>query len=213
MREEAVLSLQRPAILETQLRALLASADGRPLRIMFPMVGSVEEWRAARDMVQRLREEIAVSDLQVGIMIEVPSAMLLLEKVAPYIDFVSIGSNDLTQYLLAVDRNNPKVARLFDNLNPAVLVALQSIRRKCSELNLPVSLCGEMASDPASVMLLVAMGYDRLSLSAHRIPKIKWLIRQLNRDELLKLLAKANAAEDEIEIRKMLGRKLKTLGL
>ncbi len=132
---------------------------------------------------------------------------------APYIDFVSIGSNDLTQYLLAVDRNNPKVSRLFDNLHPAVLSALQIIREKCSQFNLPVSLCGEMASDPASVLLLIAMGYDRLSLSAHRIPKIKWLIRQTKREDMLRLLQKANEAEDEAEIRKMLNRKLKALGL
>lgn len=212
-------TLDNTALQITQIRAMIRAAHGRDnLQILIPMVSRIDEVKAIRELITQCLTELNNEGRQtcvpkLGIMIEVPSAMLLLEKVAPYIDFVSIGSNDLTQYLLAVDRNNPKVARLFDNLNPAVLVALQSIRRKCSELNLPVSLCGEMASDPASVMLLVAMGYDRLSLSAHRIPKIKWLIRQLNREELLKLLAKANAAEDEIEIRKMLGRKLKTLGL
>jgi phosphoenolpyruvate-protein phosphotransferase len=212
-------TLDNTALQVTQIRAMLRAAHGREnLQILIPMISRIEEIKAIKELINQSLAELNKEGKQVtkpklGIMIEVPSAMLLLDKIAPYIDFVSIGSNDLTQYLLAVDRNNPKVSRLFDNLHPAVLVALQMIRSKCSELNLSVSLCGEMAADPASVLLLIAMGFDRLSLSAHKIPKIKWLIRQVNRADLLKILVKANAAEDEAEIHKILQKKLKELGL
>ncbi len=212
-------TLDNTALQVTQIRAMLRAAHGRDnLQILIPMVSRIDEVKAIKELIQQSLVELSkegkqVSKPKLGIMIEVPSAMLLLDKIAPYIDFVSIGSNDLTQYLLAVDRNNPKVSRLFDNLNPAVLVALQMIKNKCTELNLSVSLCGEMAADPASVLLLIAMGFDRLSLSAHKIPKIKWLIRQLKREDLLKLLTKANAAESEADIRKALSKKMKELGL
>lgn len=212
-------TLDNTALQVTQIRAMLRAAHGREnLQILIPMVSRIDEVIAIKELIQQSLVELnnegkQVSKPKLGIMIEVPSAMLLLDKIAPYIDFVSIGSNDLTQYLLAVDRNNPKVSSLFDNLNPAVLVALQMIKSKCTELNLSVSLCGEMAADPASVLLLIAMGFDRLSLSAHKIPKIKWLIRQLKREDLLKLLAKANAAEGEAEVRKVLSKKMKELGL
>lgn len=212
-------TLDNTALQVTQIRAMLRAAHGRDnLQILIPMVSRIDEVKAIKELIQQSLVELnkegkQVSKPKLGIMIEVPSAMLLLDKIAPYIDFVSIGSNDLTQYLLAVDRNNPKVSRLFDNLNPAILVALQMIKSKCTELNLSVSLCGEMAADPASVLLLIAMGFDRLSLSAHKIPKIKWIIRQLKREDLLKLLAKANAAEDETEVRKVLSKKIKELGL
>ena len=212
-------TLDNTALQVTQIRAMLRAAHGRDnLQILIPMVSRIDEVKAIKELIQQSLVELSkegkqVSKPKLGIMIEVPSAMLLLDKIAPYIDFVSIGSNDLTQYLLAVDRNNPKVSNLFDNLNPAVLVALQMIKSKCTELNLSVSLCGEMAADPASVLLLIAMGFDRLSLSAHKIPKIKWLIRQLKREDLLKLLTKANAAEGEVEVRKVLSKKMKELGL
>lgn len=212
-------TLDNTALQITQIRAMLRAAHGRDnLQILVPMVSRIDEIKAIKELIQQSLLELnkegkQVSKPKLGIMIEVPSAMLLLDKAAPYIDFVSIGSNDLTQYLLAVDRNNPKVSGLFDHLHPAVLVALQMIKSKCSELNLPVSLCGEMAADPASVLLLIAMGFDRLSMSAHRIPKIKWLIRQLKREELLKLLIKANAAEGETEVRKVLSKKIKEFGL
>jgi phosphotransferase system enzyme I (PtsI)/phosphotransferase system enzyme I (PtsP) len=212
-------TLDNTALQITQIRAMLRAAHGRDnLQILVPMVSRIDEIKAIKDLIQQSLIELnkegkQVSKPKLGIMIEVPSAILLLDKAAPYIDFVSIGSNDLTQYLLAVDRNNPKVSGLFDHLHPAILVALQMIKSKCSELNLPVSLCGEMAADPASVLLLIAMGFDRLSMSAHRIPKIKWLIRQLNRDVLLKLLIKANAAEGEKDVRKILSKKIKEYGL
>lgn len=212
-------TLDNTTLQVTQLRAMVRAAHGRDnLQILIPMVSRIDEIKTIKELLNQVISELIAEGKQavmpkLGIMIEVPSVLLLLDKIAPYIDYVSIGSNDLTQYLLAVDRNNPKVSRLFDNLNPAVLAALYFIRKKCASLQLPVSLCGEMAADPASVLLLVAMGFDRLSLSAHRIPKIKWLIRNISREETQKLLAKVEAAEDESEIRKVLNKKLKELGL
>ncbi|MFC6668914.1 putative PEP-binding protein [Marinobacterium aestuariivivens] len=131
----------------------------------------------------------------------------------PYVDFVSIGSNDLTQYLLAVDRNNPKVSALFDNLNPVMLVALEQIVSHCKASGTPLSLCGEMAADPAAVLLLVGLGLRTLSLSAHSIPKIKWLIRSIDSSDARLLLEQAKKLDRESDIRALLNDELKRLGL
>jgi phosphoenolpyruvate-protein phosphotransferase len=212
-------TLDNTALQVTQLRAMVRAAHGRDnLQILIPMVSRIDEVKTIKELLTQVISELQSEGKQaimpkLGIMIEVPSTLLLLEKIAPYIDFVSIGSNDLTQYLLAVDRNNPKVSRLFDNLNPAMLSALEIIRKQCAKLQLPVSLCGEMAADPASVLLLIAMGFDRLSLSAHKIPKVKWLIRRIEREQCQRLLTKVSVLEDELEIRKVLSKALKEIGL
>ena len=174
------LSLQRPEVLETQLRALLASADGRPLRIMFPMVGSVEEWRAARDMVQRLREEIEVRDLQIGIMIEVPSAALLAPVLAREVDFFSIGTNDLTQYCLAIDRGHPQLSAQADGLHPAVLRLIEMTVTAAHAQGKWVGICGELASDRLAVPLLVGLGVDELSVTPRSIALVKARVRELD---------------------------------
>lgn len=212
-------ALDNTALQVTQIRAMIRAAHGRDnLNILIPMISRIDEIRSVKELINQsvaeLKEEgKQVSTPKLGIMLEVPSAMLLLDKAAPYIDFVSIGSNDLAQYLTAIDRNNPNVSKLFDSLHPAMLVALQSIRETCEKLSLPVSLCGEMAADPEALILLVAMGFDRLSLSSYNIPKAKWLIRQLNRSDMIKVLHKANTMEDEESIRKLLSRKLKSMGI
>ncbi|ERI50037.1 hypothetical protein N878_26935, partial [Pseudomonas sp. EGD-AK9] len=156
------LSLQRPEILETQLRALLAAAEGRPLRIMFPMVGAVEEWRVARDMALRLREEIPLADLQLGIMVEVPSAALLAPVLAREVDFFSIGTNDLTQYCLAIDRGHPTLSAQADGLHPAVLRLIGMTVAAAHAEGKWVGVCGELASDRLAVPLLVGLGVDEL---------------------------------------------------
>jgi phosphotransferase system enzyme I (PtsI)/phosphotransferase system enzyme I (PtsP) len=203
-------TLDNAQLLISQVRAMLrANVDTDNLKLLVPMVGRVDEMQAFRQYVEKavdslLREGHQVKVPPIGMMIEVPSSMLLLSKLAPYIDYVSIGSNDLTQYLLAVDRNNPRVSALFDHLHPAVLVALEYILEQCKALSLPVSICGEMASDPAAVLVLTAMGYDCLSLSAYNIPRIKLLIRSINRDELLPVLEQARACNSEAEVRALL---------
>jgi len=200
-------SLDNAQLLITQIRAMLrANAEYGNLKLLVPMVSRIDEIQGFRRHVEKAvttleREGVRAGVPPIGMMIEVPSAMLLLPRLAPYIDFVSIGSNDLTQYLLAVDRNNPRVAGLFDHLHPAVLVALEQIQQQCEALGLPASLCGEMASDPAAVLLLLAMGYDCLSLSAYNIPRIKHLIRSVKRADLLPLLESTRLCQSEADVR------------
>lgn len=172
------LTLQRPQIMEDQLRALLRAADDRPLRIMFPMVGQVHEWRAAKAMVERLRIEIPVRDLQVGIMVEVPSAALLAGQLAREVDFFSIGTNDLTQYTLAIDRGHPSLSAQADGLHPAVLQLIDMTVRAAHAQGKWVGVCGELAADPQAVALLLGLEVDELSVSARSIPEVKALVRQ-----------------------------------
>lgn len=174
------LTLQRPDVMESQLRALLRAADNRPLRIMFPMVGTVEEWRQARDMTERLRLEIPVADLQLGIMIEVPSAALLAPVLAKEVDFFSVGTNDLTQYTLAIDRGHPTLSAQADGLHPAVLQLIDITVRAAHTHGKWVGVCGELAADPAAVPILVGLGVDELSVSARSIGEVKACVRELN---------------------------------
>ncbi|MDU9405272.1 phosphoenolpyruvate--protein phosphotransferase [Pseudomonas sp. zfem004] len=172
------LTLQRPQVMEEQLRALLRAADNRPLRIMFPMVGQVHEWRAAKAMVERLRLEIPVSDLQVGIMVEVPSAALLAPQLAREVDFFSIGTNDLTQYTLAIDRGHPSLSAQADGLHPAVLQLIDMTVRAAHAEGKWVGICGELAADPQAVAVLLGLEVDELSVAARSIPEVKALVRQ-----------------------------------
>ena len=174
------LTLQRPDIMETQLRALLQAAEGRPLRIMFPMVGQVEEWRAAREMVEKLRGEIPLSDLQLGIMIEVPSAALLAPVLAREVDFFSIGTNDLTQYTLAIDRGHPTLSAQADGVHPSVLRLIGMTVEAAHAEGKWVGVCGELAADMLAVPLLVGLGVDELSVAARSIPLVKARVRELD---------------------------------
>jgi len=182
------LCLQRPQLLETQLRALLRAAANRPLRIMFPMVGSLEEWRQARDMALRLRQEIPLADLQLGIMVEVPSAALLAPVLAREVDFFSIGTNDLTQYCLAIDRGHPTLSAQADGLHPAVLQLIDMTVRAAHAQGKWVGVCGELAADAQAVPLLVGLGVDELSVAACSIAEVKARVRELHLAEL-RLLA------------------------
>ncbi len=178
-------SLDQPDLFKTQLRAMLRAAAVYPnLAILFPMISSVGELREALELLRRaeaeLREEgVAVQPPRVGIMVEVPSAVYQIDTLARLVDFVSIGSNDLTQYLLAVDRNNDRVAKLYDPLHPAVLMAIRHVIERCQAAGRPVSVCGEMAGDPASALVLMAMGVDSLSMNLGSVLKIKWLVRSI----------------------------------
>ncbi|MDB1109692.1 phosphoenolpyruvate--protein phosphotransferase [Pseudomonas extremaustralis] len=195
------LTLQRPQIMEAQLRALLRSADNRPLRIMFPMVGSVDEWRAARDMTERLRLEIPVADLQLGIMIEVPSAALLARVLAREVDFFSVGTNDLTQYTLAIDRGHPTLSAQADGLHPAVLQLIDITVRAAHAHGKWVGVCGELAADPLAVPVLIGLGVDELSVSARSIPEVKARVREFSLSEAQGLAQKALAVGSPAEVR------------
>lgn len=195
------LTLQRPQVMESQLRALLRAADNRPLRIMFPMVGTVEEWRQARDMTQRLRQEIPVADLQIGIMIEVPSAALLAPVLAKEVDFFSVGTNDLTQYTLAIDRGHPTLSAQADGLHPAVLQLIDITVRAAHANGKWVGICGELAADPLAVPVLVGLGVDELSVSARSIGEVKACVRELNLSAAKQLAQTALTVGSATEVR------------
>ncbi|WP_337058342.1 phosphoenolpyruvate--protein phosphotransferase [Pseudomonas sp. USHLN015] len=195
------LTLQRPKVMETQLRALMRASEGRPLRIMFPMVGSVGEWRQARDMALRLAEEIPQADLQLGIMVEVPSAALLAPVLAREVDFFSIGTNDLTQYALAIDRGHPTLSAQADGLHPAVLQLIELTVRAAHARGKWVGVCGELAADPLAVPLLVGLGVDELSVSARSVPEVKARIRELSLADAQELAGVALAAESAEAVR------------
>lgn len=199
------LSLQRPDILETQLRALLASADGRPLRIMFPMVGNIDEWRTAKAMVDRLRVELPVADLQVGIMIEIPSAALIAPVLAQEVDFFSIGTNDLTQYTLAIDRGHPTLSGQADGLHPAVLRLIGMTVEAAHAHGKWVGVCGELAADALAVPMLVGLGVNELSVSARSIALVKARVRELDFTTCQRLAQQALMLPGAHEVRAFVG--------
>ena len=178
------IGLDRPAMLRIQLRALIAAAAGRDLRLMFPLVAEVAELDRARALLQRevLRAQDhgqAPASLKVGVMIEVPSLLWQLDSLLRDIDFVSVGSNDLMQYLYAADRNNGRVNKRYDPLSPPLLNALSWLNEKCRAARVPLSLCGDMASRPLDAMALIALGIETLSMPAAAIGPVKAMVRSL----------------------------------
>nr|ELR5214339.1 phosphoenolpyruvate--protein phosphotransferase [Providencia rettgeri] len=194
--------LDQPEIFLIQLRAMLrANALSGNLRILLPMVTSINEIDEAIVLIKRAKEEVSlllgtpISMPQIGVMLEVPSLLFLLPEIKKRVDFISIGTNDFTQYLLAVDRNNTHVAALYDNLHPAVVRFLAKVSEECQRIQLPVSVCGEMAGQPLSAMILIALGYRSLSMSGRSVPRMKYLIRQLDPALMSELVPKLLAAE------------------
>jgi len=161
-----------------------------------------------------LRDEgYAIERPQVGVMVEVPAAVYQVRRFARRVDFISVGSNDLTQYLLAVDRNNPRVAGLYVSYHPAVLRALEYIAREAHKESVPVSICGEMAAEPGGALLLMGMGYDVLSMNATNLPKVKSAIRAVTKIEADELLQQVMGMDDADEIHNLLRHRLRELGL
>jgi phosphotransferase system enzyme I (PtsI) len=183
------LSLTRPEVFQVQLRALLRAARHGSLRIMFPFVSSVEQLREARRMVANAASDLArrgerVPAVPVGVMIEIPAAAYTADLLAREVDFFTIGTNDLIQYCLAVDRADARVSQLYEPLHPAILRMILMVRRAARRQRIPVSLCGEMASDPAQLTLLVGLGLTDFSMTPGAIPVAKQVLGELRRDEL-----------------------------
>jgi phosphotransferase system enzyme I (PtsP) len=182
------MGLDRPALLRLQLRALIAAANGRPLKVMFPLVAAVDEFRAARALVDRevawavRRGRPPPSRLEVGAMIEAPALVWHLDALLPLTDFVSVGTNDLLQYLFAADRGNPRVADRYDALSPPFLRVMREIREACAASGTPVSVCGEMAGRPLEAFALIALGYDRLSMPPTGVGPVKQMILSTDRE-------------------------------
>jgi len=197
------LSLAHPEIFRTQLRAILNSSLQKQVRIMFPMVTSVDEFLAAKKILEEERVRIGAAPVPVGIMVEVPSAALLAENFAPHVDFFSIGSNDLTQYTLAIDRGHRDLAKQADGLHPAVLRLIGQTALAGQKYQKTVGVCGGIASDREAIPLLLGLGVTELSVSVPSIPDIKATVRSLRKtscQELAQQALKLNSAE---EVRKM----------
>lgn len=192
------LCLAHPELLRQQLRAILGAARHGPLRIMFPMVADLEELRAARALLEQLRAALEAPPVQVGIMVEVPAAALMADLFAPEVDFFSVGTNDLTQYTMAMDRTHPALAARADGLHPAVLRLIARTVEAAHAAGRWVGVCGELGADPAAVPILVGLGVDELSVSLPAIPTVKALIRSLSLAECQErarwALAQASAA-------------------
>jgi len=188
------ITLDHPEIFLQQIRAMLwASESLDNLQIMLPMISSVTEVEDAMHLIHRaflevLEEGAHIEMPKIGVMIEVPAAVYQVREYCQLVDFISVGSNDLTQYLLAVDRNNRRVANLYQGFHPAVLRALQVIVTEAKAVGTPVSICGEMAGDPRSALLLIAMGYDTLSMSASSLLRVKWVLRKISYARSIELL-------------------------
>ena len=187
--------LDRPALLRIQLRALLHAAAGRDLRLMFPMVSAVEEFESARSLVERELTHLRrhghrlPEQVQIGAMVEVPALLFALDEMLKRADFLSVGSNDLVQFLFAADRGNARVADRFDALSPPVLRALKAIADAGRAHDKPITLCGELASRPLEAMALLALGFRALSVSAAAIGPVKAMILGLDVGKAEKMLA------------------------
>ncbi|MBC7908650.1 MAG: phosphoenolpyruvate--protein phosphotransferase [Rhodospirillaceae bacterium] len=179
------ITLDRPAVLRHQLRALIRSASGRELRIMFPMIAEVAELVQARQILdleverERAAGRMLPERIKVGTMLEVPALAFQMEALLPLVDFISIGSNDMTQFLFAVDRGNPRIADRYDALSPGMLTFIRYVATKCEAAGVPLSVCGEMAGRPLEAMALIACGVRILSVASPSIGPVKTMIRTL----------------------------------
>ncbi len=198
------LTLTRPEVMETQLRALLVAAEARPLRIMFPMVKDIDEFRAGKAIFDRVQAEVKAPDVQLGVMIEVPSCALLAPTLAKEAHFFSIGTNDLTQYTLAIDRGHPQLSAQSDALHPAVLQMIRLTVEAAHAEGRWVGVCGELGSDPLAIPVLVGLGVDELSVSSRRVPMVKARIRELTLPRAKELAALALAQPTAIAVREAL---------
>ena len=197
----ARLQLRREELLVPQLRALYRAAKHGPLSIMFPMISSIEEVQQLRERLEAIRQELDAPAVPLGIMIEVPSAAVMADQFAKYVDFFSIGTNDLTQYTLAIDRQHPELASLADALHPAVLRLIAQTVAGARPYKRHVGVCGGLAGDPLGAALLVGLGVDELSMSASDLGTIKALLRRQSLSDLQALARKALEAQTAQEVR------------
>ncbi len=212
-------TLDHPDVFLLQVRAMMrANEELNNLKILLPMVTTLTEVDEASYLIQQAYTELIdegcmIEKPDVGVMIEVPAAAYQARELAKRVDFLSVGSNDLTQYLLAVDRNNARVAGLYDSLHPSMLRTLMKIIEGGHGVGVKVSICGEMASDPLAAILLLAMGFDSLSMNSSSLPRIKWVIRQFSFAHSRKILADVLEFEHPHEIRSYLQKALEEQGL
>ena len=207
--------LDEPEVFRPQIRAVLRAAAGHDIQLMLPLVTTVQEVQEARDMVAEEARALAAAGVRaapsvpVGVMIETPAAVLMVDRLAEVSAFFSVGTNDLTQYTMAVDRGNARLANRFNPHDPSIVRQLHRVVEVGRTAGLPVSVCGEMASEPLSAVLLLGLGYDRLSVSPPALPLVKWVIRTVPEESARRAasaaLAAANAADVSRVLREVVG--------
>jgi phosphotransferase system enzyme I (PtsP) len=213
------ITLDHPEIFLVQVRAMVRASIGlNNLKILLPMISDINELTEALGLIHQVYGELLeegeeVVMPEIGVMIEVPSAVYQAGSLARRVDFLSIGTNDLTQYLLAVDRNNARVASLYDSLHPAVIRAILQVVESARVHNKPVSVCGEMAGDPVAALLLLAMGIDSLSMSVSSLSRVKWVIRNITRERARQILSEILVIEDAAGIRNHLNQTFEDAGM
>ncbi len=202
------ITLDQPEIFLIQVRAMLrANAATGNLSILLPMVTSIDEVDEARRLIERAGREVeemigyAIPKPRIGIMLEVPSMVFMLPHLANRIDFISVGTNDLTQYILAVDRNNTRVASIYDSLHPAMLRALSMIAQEAEKNGIDLRLCGEMAGDPMCVAILIGLGYRHLSMNGRSVARVKYLLRHIDFEDAQTLAGRSLEAQMATEVR------------
>ena len=213
-------TLDHPEIFSSQIRAMLKASIGlNNLHILLPMITSVSEVEEVLYLLERdlaavqEEEQVKITRPKVGIMIEVPSILLQIEDFADLVDFFSVGSNDLIQYLLAVDRNNPRVASVYSHFHPAILRALAKLVQDCHKFEKPVSICGEMAGDPLTAILLMAMGFNTLSMSSSNILRVRKAICNIPMSDAKDLLDQALKLNNPLMTKSMIEHYFRTHGL
>ncbi len=204
------ISLQWQDLLRVQLRAALRAGVGRDLRILLPMIASLEEVLATHRIFDGARSSLIEqghevdASVPVGMMIEVPSVLFALREMIRHVDFVSVGTNDLVQYLLAVDRDNPWVAKLYEPQHPAVVAALAHVAKVANEAGKPCSVCGDIADDPAIAVMLLGMGFDSVSVAPNFVPEIKYAVKRTSLDEARRLAHDVAQCVDVESVRRTL---------
>jgi phosphoenolpyruvate-protein phosphotransferase (PTS system enzyme I) len=213
--ERALRLLRRaPDAFRVQLRALLRAGQHGPLRILFPFASGFSDMRLALDLVQQAREELRregvafQEDVPVGLNLEVPGAALVADLLAPEVEFFSVGTNDLVQYLLAADRDDPRVAGIYQPLHPAVLRTLAQVVAAAEGQRVPLSVCGEMAADPLQALLLVGLGFRELSMSPAAIPRVKAAVRAVRAERAREVARRTLTLRTAEEIEELLSREL-----
>lgn len=210
-------SLDNRDIFRTQIEAILMAGTHGPVKLLFPMISGLEEVRACRKVVEEAVDNLRRDDISfsaaipIGVMIEVPAAIHMAEQLAGEVDFFALGTNDLVQYLLAADRNNPLVKKYYDPLHPAVLRALQEVARVATLHDKGLCLCGEMASDPMNFLLLVGMGIREFSMPAPYIPRTKAFLQSLDLKTARKAAREVLLMTDSASIRAHLNKTLAKL--
>ena len=203
------LSLRQPELFLTQLRAILRGGAEHDLRIMYPMIANLDEIMQARELLEQAHQALLKENLlhrwpvSTGIMIEIPSAALLSHKLAPYVDFFSIGTNDLTQYTLAAERGNPRLAGYLDALHPAVLRLVKEVVEAAHQYGKWAGVCGEIAADPLAVPVLAGLGVDELSMNPSDIPRAKGIVREMDPAAATALAEKALTCASAGEVREL----------